>query len=102
MVKNMTSPKLSLEEVRHIALIYRLGLSDEDMERLRHQLSDILENFEVLKQVDTADVPPTGHSVALQNVMRADEPRPPFPKEDILANAPQREDDFFRVKAVLE
>ena len=98
----MTSPKLSLEEVQHIALIYRLGLSDEDVERLRHQISDILENFEVLNQVDTTDVPPTGHSVALQNVMRADESHPPFPKEDILANAPQREDDFFRVKAVLE
>ena len=98
----MTSPRLSLEEVRHIALLYRLGLSEEEAERFRHQLSNILENFQVLKQVDTEDVPPTGHSVALQNVMREDEPHPPFPKEEILANAPRREEDFFRVKAVLE
>ncbi|MBF8266539.1 MAG: gatC [Dehalococcoidia bacterium] len=98
----MTSPKLSIEEVRHIALLYRLGLSEEDAKHFRHQLSSILESFEVLKQVDTTDVPPTGHSVALENVMREDEPHPPFPKEDILANAPHREGDFFRVKAVLE
>ena len=98
----MTSPRLSQDEVRHMALLCRLGLSDEDIERFRHQLSDILENFQALDQVDTADVPPTGHSVTLQNVMRDDDPTDPLPKEDTLANAPLREDDFFRVKAVLD
>ena len=98
----MTSPRLSQDEVQHIALIYRLGLSQEDIESLRHQLSDILENFQVLNQVDTTDVPPTGHSVALENVMREDETRPTLPSEDTLANAPLREGDFFRVKAVLD
>ena len=98
----MTSPRLSQDEVRHLALIYRLGLSQEEIERLRHQLSTILENFQVLNQVDTTDVPPTGHSVALVNVMREDEANAPLPKEDTLANAPLREDDFFRVKAVLD
>ena len=98
----MTSPRLSQDEVQHMALLCRLGLSEVDIERFRHQLSDILENFQVLDQVDTNDVPPTGHSVTLQNVMREDEPIAPFPKEDTLANAPLREDDFFRVRAVLE
>ena len=98
----MTSPRLSQDEVQHMALLSRLGLSEEDIERFRHQLSDILENFQVLDQVETGDVPPTGHSVTLQNVMRDDEPGAPFPKEDTLANAPLREDDFFRVKAVLD
>ena len=98
----MTSPRLSQDEVHHLALIYRLGLSQEEIERLRLQLSTILENFQVLNQVDTTGVPPTGHSVALVNVMREDEPLAPMPKEDTLANAPLREDDFFRVKAVLE
>ena len=98
----MNSPRLSQDEVQHMALLCRVGLSEEDIERFRHQLSDILENFQVLDQVDTNDVPPTGHSVTLQNVMREDEPIAPFPKEDTLANAPLREDDFFRVKAVLE
>lgn len=98
----MTSPRLSQDEVQHIALIYRLGLSQEEIESLRHQLSDILENFQVLDQVDTSGVPPTGHSVALENVMREDEAAPPMSKEDTLANAPLREDDYFRVKAVLD
>ena len=93
---------LSREEVTQIATLCRLGLSDEEVERLREQLSNILEQFEVLKEVDTEGVEPTGHSVALQSVMREDEPRPSYDKEDILANAPVREDDYFRVKAVLE
>ena len=98
----MTSPRLSQDEVQHIALIYRLGLSQEEIETLRHQLSDILENFQVLDQVDTTDVPPTGHSVTLENVMRQDETISPMSKEDTLSNAPLREDDYFRVKAVLD
>ena len=57
---------------------------------------------QVLDQVDTNDVPPTGHSVTLENVMRDDETIAPMPKEDTLANAPLSEDDFFRVKAVLD
>ena len=56
----------------------------------------------VLQEVDTQDVPPTGHSVAMQNVMRDDDTAAPMPSEDTLANAPLREDDFFRVKAVLD
>lgn len=98
----MTYPRLSQDEVQHMAILCRLGLSLEDIESLRHQLSDILENFQVLNQVDTTDVPPTGHSVALVNVMRADEAIAPMPKEATLANAPLSEDDFFRVKAVLD
>ena len=98
----MPSPRLSQDEVQHIALIYRLGLSQEDIETFRHQISDILENFQVLNQVDTTDVPPTGYSIGLENVMRDDEAIAPLPKEDTLANAPLREDDFFRVKAVLD
>ena len=98
----MASSRLSAEEVQHIALLCRLGMSDEDIKHFRNQLSHILENFEVLNQVDITDVPPTGHSVSLVNVMRDDEPEAPSHNEDILANAPQREDDFFRVKAVLD
>ena len=98
----MESPGLTPEEVKHIALLYRMGLDEQEVERLRSQLSDILANFRVLQEVDTTDVPPTGHSVDLQNVMRDDEASSPMPTEDTLANAPLREDDFFRVKAVLD
>jgi len=94
--------KLSREEVLHIARLARLGINEAEVEKFREQLSNILENFEALKKVDTTNVPPTAQSIALQNVMRADEVAPSFPPADILSNAPHREGEFFRVKAVLE
>ena len=94
--------KLSREEVLHIALLARLGLTETEVDRLREQLSNILDNFEILQQVDTSDVPPTAQSIALQSVMRDDEAAPSLPPGDILANAPRREGDCFRVRAVLE
>jgi len=94
--------KLSREEVQHIARLARLGMTEAELERFREQLSNILENFEILQQVDTSDVPPTTQSVALQNVVRDDKVAPSLPPDDVLANAPQREGELFRVKAVLE
>jgi len=94
--------KLSREEVLHIALLARLGLTDAEVNRLREQLSNILENFEILQQVDTTDVPPTAQSIALQNVIKDDEVAASLPQSEILANAPRREENFFRVRAVLE
>jgi len=94
--------KLSREEVLHIARLARLGLTEAEITRLSEQLSNILENFEILQQVDTTDVPPTAQSVTLQSVMREDEVAPSLPPDDILANAPRREGDCFRVRAVLE
>ncbi len=94
--------KLSREEVLHIARLARVDLTEEEIDRLREQLSDILENFEILQQVDTTDVSPTAHTVALQSVMREDEVAPSLPPDDILSNAPRREGDCFRVRAVLE
>ena len=95
--------KLSREEVLHIALLARLGLTETEADSLREQLSDILENFEALQQVDTTDVPPTAQSIPLQSIMRNDdEVVPSLPPNQILANAPRREEGFFRVRAVLE
>jgi aspartyl-tRNA(Asn)/glutamyl-tRNA(Gln) amidotransferase subunit C len=94
--------KLSLEEVLHIARLARLGLTEAELDRLGEQLSNILENFEILQRVDTNDVPPTAQPIALQNVMRDDEVVPSLSAEDILSNAPRREGDCFRVRAVLE
>ena len=94
--------KLSREEVLHIALLARLGLTEDEVNKLREQLSNILENFEILQKVDTTDVPPTAQSIALQSVMRNDEAAPSLPQSEILANAPQKEGNFFKVKAVLE
>jgi aspartyl-tRNA(Asn)/glutamyl-tRNA(Gln) amidotransferase subunit C len=94
--------KVSREEVLHIARLARVALDESEITRLSEQLSNLLENFEVLQQVDTAGVPPTAQSVALQSVMREDKVAPSLPPEDILANAPRREEDCFRVKPVLE
>ncbi len=94
--------KLSREEVLHIARLARLGLSEDEIDKMKEQLSNILENFEILKQVDTGDVPPTAQSINLQNVLREDEATPSLPPDEILANAPHREGEYFRVRAVLE
>ena len=94
--------KLSREEVLHLATLCRLGLSEEEMERLQEQLSHILENFEVMQQLDTSDIPPTAYPIPLENVVREDEVAPSLPQSDILANAPRQEEGYFRVKAVLE
>ena len=94
--------KLSREEVLHIARLARVGLTESEINRLSEQLSHILENFEVLQQVDTTGVPPTTQSIALRSVVRDDEEAPSFPANDVLANAPRREGDYFRVRAVLE
>ena len=94
--------KLSREEVLHIARLARLGLTETDVDRFSEQLSNILENFEILQQVDTSGIPPTTQSISLQNVMRDDEIAPSLPPGDILANAPRKEGDCFRVRAVLE
>jgi aspartyl-tRNA(Asn)/glutamyl-tRNA(Gln) amidotransferase subunit C len=93
---------LSREEVLHIARLARLAVTDEDVEKFRIQLSDILEHFEALKQLDTTHTQPTAQSIPLENVMRDDVFTPSFPAEEILANAPHREDNSFRVRAVLE
>ena len=94
--------KLSRKEVLHIARLARVGLTEEDVDRLREQLSNILENFEILQKVDTTDVPPTAQSIPLQNVTKDDETAPSQSQEQTLANAPKKDGEYFRVKAVLE
>ncbi len=93
---------LSREDVLHVARLARIALNDDEVERFRTQLSDILDHFDVLRQIDTEGVPPTAHTLDLVNVERDDEVRPSMPVEDVLRNAPAREGDLFRVRAVLE
>ena len=94
--------ELTVDEVKHIALLARLGLSDEELEKFRHQLSDILVNFEELEKLDTTGLPPTLQSVELENVYRPDDPLPSLPVPKVLGNAPAREEDSIKVNAVLE
>jgi aspartyl-tRNA(Asn)/glutamyl-tRNA(Gln) amidotransferase subunit C len=92
---------LSRSEVEHIALLARVGMSEEDLKVFGEQLSDIIEQFNVLDQVDITDVPPTSHTGDLTSVFREDISSPSSPQDDILANAPREDDGYFRVKAVL-
>ena len=93
---------LSKDEVKHIALLARLGLSEDDAERFSLQLSNVLQNFEILNEVDTSDLEATVQTISLSNVFRSDDPEPSLPASDVLANAPQQEAGFIKVKAVLE
>ena len=95
---------LDRQQVIDIATLARIALSDEEIELFREQLSQILEQFEVLNELDTTGVPPTGHAVDLPRqvgVMRDDDAQGSLTQEEVLSNAPRREGKFFRVKAVL-
>ena len=94
--------KLSREEVLHIAALAKIGITEEDVEIFQEQLSNILENFEVLERINTSGVPATAQPNALQNVIMSDKVRPSLSPEEVISNAPQREDNFFKVKIVLE
>jgi len=94
--------KLSREEVLHIARLARIALTEEEITRLSGQLSNLLDHFQVLQEVNTENVLPTTQSVELRSVMREDVVEPSMPVEDVLANAPRREGEYFRVRAVLE
>jgi aspartyl-tRNA(Asn)/glutamyl-tRNA(Gln) amidotransferase subunit C len=88
--------------VEHVAALARLGLTEEEVQRLTGQLSAILEAVGTLQAVDTSAIPPTASILDLQDVMREDELRPGLSSEEVLQNAPERERDFFRVRAVFE
>lgn len=94
--------KLSLREVEHVAELAKLGLTEEEKERMVEQLSAILEYAEMLQELDTEAISPTAQVIRLQNVMRSDKAEPSLPPEDILANAPQAEGDLFKVQVILE
>ena len=98
----MPDAKLTTEEVRHLAALARVGMTEDEIETMRDQMSNILENFDVLREVDTDSVEPTGHSVGVTSVMRDDVVAESSPRDEALANAPRREGDFVRVRAVLE
>ena len=98
----MAEPRISPEDVRHVARLARLALSDEELERMRAEMSAILDYMDKLRALDTKGVEPTSHSVPLRNVMREDEPMPSLPLDDMLANAPDRDGDTFRVPRIIE
>jgi aspartyl-tRNA(Asn)/glutamyl-tRNA(Gln) amidotransferase subunit C len=93
---------LSRDDVAHVAMLARLGLSDAEMEQYRGQLDAILDAIGRLNEVDTSQVGETAQVGGLVNVWREDEPRESIGEERALANAPEREGPFFRVAAIQE
>jgi aspartyl-tRNA(Asn)/glutamyl-tRNA(Gln) amidotransferase subunit C len=93
---------LTREQVEHVARLARLALREEQIETFRTQLSATLEHIDSLNRLDTSDVPPTAMVGGLHDVLRPDVSRPSWPVAAVLANAPERESDYFRVPAVLD
>jgi len=94
----------SLDEaaVRHVAHLARLKITDAEVAVFATQLSKILDYVAQLNELDTANIPPTAHALAIANVFREDRVRPPWTPDQALHNAPQRDDGFFRVPKVLD
>ena len=92
---------LTLSDVEHVATLARLGLRDDEKERLREQLSSILQHIDVLNQLDTSAISPTAQVVDLDNVLRDDIVQPSLSQEDVLRNAPRSRDGFIEVRAVM-
>ena len=88
--------------VDHVAMLARLALTEEERARAQEQLSAILEHINVITEADTSQVPATAHILPVENVMTTATARPSFPPDELLANAPAREGEYFRVRAVLE
>jgi aspartyl-tRNA(Asn)/glutamyl-tRNA(Gln) amidotransferase subunit C len=88
---------ISEEQVRHVATLARIALSDDSVSELQAQLSAILEHVDALSKLDLKDVEPTAHAVAVTNVTRADEVRPGLSRADALLNAPEQQDGAFLI-----
>jgi aspartyl-tRNA(Asn)/glutamyl-tRNA(Gln) amidotransferase subunit C len=89
-------------DVEHVAALARLGLSDDEIERMVSELNHILEAIAALQDVDTSSIGPTAQVIPLENVMRDDEVRDGISRDAALANAPLREGAHLRVPVVLE
>lgn len=92
---------ISREEVAKVALLARLRLGEAELDALTTQMGQILQYMELLQEVDTTDIEPMAHAIEVFNVLRADEPRPSLSRDAALAGAPHRDDECYRVPAVL-
>jgi aspartyl-tRNA(Asn)/glutamyl-tRNA(Gln) amidotransferase subunit C len=95
-------PRISMKDVEHVARLARLELSAAEKERMRKELDGILSYIDKLRAVDTRGVEPTSHAVPLTNVMRNDTEVASLPQDEMLANAPDRHGELFRVPKIIE
>jgi aspartyl-tRNA(Asn)/glutamyl-tRNA(Gln) amidotransferase subunit C len=89
--------RITRDEILHVARLARLELTDDEVGRLQDELSDILEAVSKVSELDLSDVPPTSHPLAIANAWAEDERVPSLTLDDVFANAPDREDDHFKV-----
>ncbi len=99
-VKSMS--RISLEQVKHVAHLARLAITEEEAEKFTKQLADIIEFAEQLNELDTSSVEPTSHVLDMKNVLREDIAKKGLPVEEVLKNAPDHKDGQFRVPSILE
>jgi aspartyl-tRNA(Asn)/glutamyl-tRNA(Gln) amidotransferase subunit C len=95
-------PDVSREVVEHVSTLARLALSDEEIDRLQHEMGRILEHADRLQEVDTDDIEGTSHVIPMTNVFREDEVGESLTPEEVVGNAPDAADDFFRVPRIVE
>ena len=93
---------LSRSEVEHVAHLARLGLTDAELTRLEAELNHILDQYAILAELATDDIPPTAQTIELENILRDDVVKPSLSVEAVLANAPARDGDFIVVPAILD
>ncbi|MHB8893459.1 MAG: Asp-tRNA(Asn)/Glu-tRNA(Gln) amidotransferase subunit GatC [Candidatus Limnocylindrales bacterium] len=92
---------LTRSDVEHVAHLARLGLAEEELARLEGQLNHILDQYAKLAELDTDAIPPTAQVIELENILREDVAMPSLGVDVVLANAPERDGDFFVVPAIL-
>ena len=97
----MPDQKITLDDVRHVAKLARLDLSEAQLARFTTQLESILEYVAKIGQVDVTGVEPMAHAIPLANVLRDDQVQPGLPLDKVLANAPQTDGPFFKVPKVI-
>lgn len=90
------------KEVRHIAKLSRLAMSEQEIDTYSVQLSNIIQYVEKLNELDTTGVEPTSHIIEMKNVLREDINRECLSPDEILSNAPDRKDNFYRVPKIIE
>ncbi len=100
-LKPMTEKKIDRQLIRHIAMLARIEMTDEQAETLGRQFADIVAYVDKLQEPDTDGVEPMAHALDLRNVLAADAPGESLPVEQALANAPARDGDFYKVPKVI-
>jgi aspartyl-tRNA(Asn)/glutamyl-tRNA(Gln) amidotransferase subunit C len=93
---------LTPEEVRKVALLARLELDDEEVERQAKHINNLLAQFQKLQELDVTGIEPTSHSLPVYNVFREDAARPSLPREEVLQNAPEAREGYFIVPRIVE